>query len=338
MNWTRNFAKPRISSARRRSTSIARRIASLSTEEQAAQIESRAIRLSAEVDLANLHAAELVSQMAAQRENLSALRGQTRPLEDELREATEQASSSVHEQSHLESRIEELRKLAGQLVEQSAQDQAETLNAEEAAERHATAEMQRSAAMRNLETEWSALTDRVKSAETAFDHSTERGNSPLRFVWCSLASRNLRRRQVETTQQLEGTRENLSGERARLASIEQILKERAYTADAVQKLFSFNASNSGSYGNGDDSLKRRFSRDWITRRLRRSPGTIRSGDRAISSRRAGICGRRIIRSSARGSGAIAGRGRRAGYVLRGFGKHSRCEQDGKQFLHAGRFY
>ena len=37
--------------------------------------------------------------------------------------------------------------------------------------------------------------------------------------------------------QLEKLRENLSAERARHASIEQILSERAYTADAVQKLF-----------------------------------------------------------------------------------------------------
>ena len=69
-----------------------------------------------------------------------------------------------------------------------------------------------------------------------------------------------RREVQETTQQLEATRENLSGERARLSSIEQILKERAYTADAVQKLFSFDSSNGSATasaepgGNGDDQL------------------------------------------------------------------------------------
>jgi chromosome segregation protein len=47
----------------------------------------------------------------------------------------------------------------------------------------------------------------------------------------------LRRSQQETSQQLERMREGLSAERARRASIEQILSERAYTADAVQKLF-----------------------------------------------------------------------------------------------------
>ena len=39
-------------------------------------------------------------------------------------------------------------------------------------------------------------------------------------------------------QQLEQVAQDLSAARARHASIEEILRERAYTADAVQKLFS----------------------------------------------------------------------------------------------------
>ena len=114
--------------------------------EQAAQIESPCtVRLSVEVDLASRQAAELVSRVAAQRETVSALREQTKSLEEGLREAMERASASVIEQSQLESRIAELRKLAGQLVEQSARDHAESLKADEAAERHAAAESQRSA-------------------------------------------------------------------------------------------------------------------------------------------------------------------------------------------------
>ena len=50
----------------------------------------------------------------------------------------------------------------------------------------------------------------------------------------------LRQNRQETSQQLEQAGRELSAERARYASIEQILRERAYTADAVQKLFSAN--------------------------------------------------------------------------------------------------
>jgi chromosome segregation protein len=48
-----------------------------------------------------------------------------------------------------------------------------------------------------------------------------------------------------TAQELKQTRESLSAERARHASIEQILSERAYTADAVQKLFNANGEAHG---------------------------------------------------------------------------------------------
>ncbi len=60
------------------------------------------------------------------------------------------------------------------------------------------------------------------------------------------ASSTLRRAQQQTSQQLEQTRQSLSAERARHASIEKILSDRAYTADAVQKLF--NAGDSGARG------------------------------------------------------------------------------------------
>ena len=51
---------------------------------------------------------------------------------------------------------------------------------------------------------------------------------------------DVKRAHQAIAQQLERTREALSAERARRSSIEQILSERAYTADAVQKLFNAN--------------------------------------------------------------------------------------------------
>ncbi len=57
---------------------------------------------------------------------------------------------------------------------------------------------------------------------------------------------SLRRQQQESTAQAGASRDALAGGRARRASVEQILNERSYTADAVQKLFA-------SSQNGDDS-------------------------------------------------------------------------------------
>ena len=126
-------------------------------------------------------------------------------------------------------------------VEESARGQAESQQAEEAAARHAAAEEQRSAAMRAIEQECAALQSRVDASDAAFAQAEQHAQSigaTVRESQSRLAG--LRQTQQETSQQLEQVRQEFSAERARHASIEQILRERAYTADAVQKLFNAN--------------------------------------------------------------------------------------------------
>jgi chromosome segregation protein len=216
--------------------------------EQVAQLDSRAIRLAIEIEEAERQVSDLSARIAGQRESVAALRNQTVSLEAYLRESSELVSASAADQSHLESRMEALRLLASQLVEQSARGQAESHQAEEAAARHTAAEEQRAAAMHAKEQECAALQSLVELAATAFQQAEQRAQEigvAVREAQARLAT--LRRTQQETSQQLERVRQDLSAERARHASIEQILSDRAYTADAVQKLF--NASDAaGSRG------------------------------------------------------------------------------------------
>ena len=215
--------------------------------EQAAQLESRASHLAIEIEQAVRQAADLSARFAAQLESVAALRGQAAALEAGLRESTEHVSASSASQGQLESRIEELRRLAHALVEESARGQAESQQAEESAARHTAAEEQRSAAMRAIERECAALQARADDAAANFalaeQHAQSMG-SAVRDAQARLTG--LRQNQQETSQRLEQVRQELSAERARHASIEQILRERAYTADAVQKLF--NASSDSSSG------------------------------------------------------------------------------------------
>ncbi len=209
--------------------------------EQMAQLESRAISLAAETREAERQAADLAARMAGQREAVASLREQAAALEAVLRETTEQASASAAGQEELEARMEELRRLAGRLAEESAREHAESLQAEDAAARHTAAEESRAQAMRAIEAECQALGERQDAAETAFARAEQRAldsGAAVREAHTRLA--DFRRAQQEIGRQLDGTREALSGERARRASIEQILSERAYTADAVQKLFHAN--------------------------------------------------------------------------------------------------
>ena len=213
--------------------------------EQAAQLASRAERLAMEIELAARQIVDLAARVDVQKESVAALRTQAAALETGLREASENVSTRAAEQSRLETRMEELRRLAGRLVEESARQQAESLQAEEAAARHTAAEETRASTLLAIEQECLALEARLAGAENAFalaSRQAQQSGAAVRESQANLAS--LRHAQQETSQQLERTRQELSAARARHASLEQILRERAYTADAVQKLF--NASSSGS--------------------------------------------------------------------------------------------
>jgi len=206
--------------------------------EQAAHIESRGSQLAAEVRQVEAQAAEIAARMETQRAAAAALREQTLGLESALREAADQASAGADEQRLLESRIEELRQLAARMAEESARDEAEYAQAEEAASRHSAAEAQRSAAVRGAEAECSAALERVESAERTFQIGEQRvSDSGAQVLAAKESLSTLRGSHEQTARQLETAREELSASRARHASIDQILRDRAYTADTVQKLF-----------------------------------------------------------------------------------------------------
>jgi chromosome segregation protein len=206
--------------------------------EQLAQLASRSTRVTLEIEQAERQATDLAARMSAQRDAVAQLREQSGAVESSLREATEKVGLSTTEQERLEASIAELRALAGKLVEESARMQAESLQAEEAAARHTAAEAQRSEAARTMGIEWAALALRVKNEEDFYSNAERRAEelgAAARDAQARLVA--LRGAQQETAQQLKQTRESLAAERARHSSVEQILSERAYTADAVQKLF-----------------------------------------------------------------------------------------------------
>ncbi len=213
--------------------------------EQTAQLDSRIATLVAEIEQASTQTSALASRIEEQQQTVAGLRGQAAQLEVTLRESSERVSNSVAEQTELEQRIAELRDLSAQMVEQSARAQAESQQAEEAATRHTAAEAQRAEALRVVEEECAALEARAASAEAVFTEAQNQSrqlSASVREAQSRIAS--LRQTQQETGARLEYIRQELSGERARQVSLERILSERTYTADAVQKLFG--ASGTGA--------------------------------------------------------------------------------------------
>ena len=215
--------------------------------EQSTQLQSRVAHLAIDIEQAERQAFDLTERVREHRELVARLRAAARSLESALRQATERVSASAADQGLLEARIAELRECAGSLVEKAAQAQAESLQAHEASARHSAFQAQRARSLNTLEQEHAGLGAGIRIADDAFEQSQQRAEelaSAVRNEQSHLAS--LRQSHELTAQRLERARRELSAERARHASIEQILRERAYTADAVQKLFNVSGQGSSS--------------------------------------------------------------------------------------------
>jgi chromosome segregation protein len=212
--------------------------------EQSAQIDSRAAALLTEVAKADAQVKELNVRYAAHSETVTELRRQTAALEEALREASERVATGADEERGIEAAISEARHLASQLTETSARQHAESLQAEEAAARYASAQEGRAASIAAVEEQFTALQSSRDSAESNFVHAEQAAQEMAEAVKQAQANvAKSRQAREETSQQLEEARRELSGERARCASLEQILRERAYTADAVQKLFNVSGTS-----------------------------------------------------------------------------------------------
>ncbi|HKS67170.1 MAG TPA: chromosome segregation protein SMC [Candidatus Acidoferrales bacterium] len=209
--------------------------------EQVAQFDENASRISFELDQAQSHASDFAARLDKQRGAVSALRDQVTSLDASLRNSAESAAAGSSEQTRLELRIEELRRLAGRLAEDSARQEAEALQAEEIAASHAVAEQQRIAGMASVEGNVAIFEQQARAAELSF-RAAETRSQELAAAVAQAQARlaELRQSHQENSHRLESLRQSLSAERARYASIEKILSERAYTADAVQKLFELN--------------------------------------------------------------------------------------------------
>src|SRR6266849_701313 len=145
-----------------------------------------------------------------------------------------------------ESRIETLRRSAGEAAESLMHLHGEQKQAEEALVHHAEALHKREATEHELLE--SSIRIRDEADRAAYDW--ESAASQLKSLGqeaSELQARiaDLRQRREVTAKQAENLRDSLAGVRARHSTLTQILNDRSYTADAVQKLFAANERGGG---------------------------------------------------------------------------------------------
>ncbi len=216
-------------------------------QEQSAQLETRATSLAVEIDQAIRDSEQLAERLKAHQETVAGLRTNTTQLETDLNAGLSSGETMGREQSDLEAQIDSLRLAARQHGEESVRSHAEHLQASETASRLQVQEQEKTVQVAASQAEWTAQIEKASTSEQVYAQATanlQELSGVVREYQAKLAG--LREKQQEVHRTVESAREALTSSRARRASLERILEDRAYSADVVQKLFASSTANAAA--------------------------------------------------------------------------------------------
>jgi chromosome segregation protein len=191
-------------------------------------------------------AAEWDSRNAAQQQSVIALRDESGVITERVKELTARAESRGAQIRAWELRIQALRASASEAGESLLRLHGEQKRAEEALV-HQSAALQKQEA-NEAELLESSIKVRDDAERAALEFEAANGQlSGLVVKAAELQSSigTLRQERERMSAEADALRESVVGVRARHATLTQILNDRSYTADAVQKLFAANESGTG---------------------------------------------------------------------------------------------
>ncbi len=214
--------------------------------QRAEELAGRGSQVTAEIEAAAAQVAEWESRHAAQNESVVSLRTESTTLTGNVNGLAVRAQTRATQIHESEVRIDALRQCASEASESLLRLHGEQKQAEEAL-------VHQGAAMQRLETNEAALLEssihvRDTADKAAFDWETANGQlANLQQQVAALHTRinALRDERDAAAKEAEALRDSLSGARAKHATLTQVLNDRSYTADAVQKLFAANERGGG---------------------------------------------------------------------------------------------
>jgi chromosome segregation protein len=214
--------------------------------QRAEELGGRHGQVSAEMAQAAAQAAECESRAAGQIQAVTLLREEAGTLTGKVEELTLRAQSHGAQIADSELRIETLRRAAFEAGESLLRLHGEQKQAEEALVHHNEALRKREASEHDLLENSIRVRDEADRAAFDWEMATEQLNA-LSQNATTLQARvaELRQQREATTKQAESLRDSLAAVRARHATLTQILNDRSYTAEAVQKLFAANERRGG---------------------------------------------------------------------------------------------
>lgn len=219
----------------------------LFNRQRTSELTGRLQQLNVEIEQETAQAAEVESRATAHGASVSAIKTEVSRVETllaNLAAATAEISGAHHS---AEERIASLRRAAAELGEELTRLHGDQAQAEQTLAHQLESVTRYEQQEQQLLEESLHHRERAQAADLHWQSVTERTRRLEELVRDAQARlADLRRKQQEANAQAAATRDGLASGRARRASVEQILNERSYTADAVQKLFA-------SSQNGDES-------------------------------------------------------------------------------------
>jgi chromosome segregation protein len=214
--------------------------------QRAEELAGRSGQIATEMTQASAQAAEWESRNSTQREAVVSLRAESTTLTAQVNGLTVRAetrSTQIHE---AEVRIDALRQCASEAGQNLLRLHGEQKQAEEAL-------VHQAAALQKLETNEAALLEssiQIRDSAERAAYEREAAHAQLSALQQQAAGlqtciAGLREQREAAAKEAETLRDSLSATRARHSTLTQVLNDRSYTADAVQKLFAANERGSG---------------------------------------------------------------------------------------------
>jgi chromosome segregation protein len=214
--------------------------------QRADELAGRHGQIAGEIAQAAAQAGEWQTRNAAQQQSTTVLRDEAGVLTERVEELATRAESRASQIRDSELRIEALRTSASEAGESLLRLHGEQKQAEEAL-------VHQDAALRKLETNESELLEgsiKVRDDAERAAMEWEAANAQLNALTAKSAELQasigtLRQERARMSVEADALRDSVVAVRARHATLTQVLNDRSYTADAVQKLFAANERGAG---------------------------------------------------------------------------------------------
>ncbi len=211
--------------------------------QRAQELDSRTQQIVGQIEFAVAQAGQLTTRAVQHEEGVAELRAETARIEALVTEIAGIGQRMSARTQEIEAQIASLQRSANVSGERLHQLHAEQGQAEEALTHYVETLGHKQYDEQNLLQESIRYSERAETAKLHFEEVGERARQlggQVQEAQARVAA--LQSAEQEWKARSDSARDALSSVRARRSTLEQVLNDRAYTADAVKKLFSVNAA------------------------------------------------------------------------------------------------